>query len=239
MAVCTDELSNLDRTVLIDTNNLLMIENGVIKTGSGKIVEIAIGSQSGGLEIEPMIADNVIEIPGYDLETGLVYNITQESNESNWGRFTIYAYLKNGATTKTLEISLQLFDDFNQNIYTSILLPNEFEITENALIYKTITIPEPGFKTISLQFETDNDISQVESIYIDMYRFDKPKTIDNLIIKSYALDPIVSVPGQAWYNTTENVWKMTFLDNDGNLIIKTYNYKDELNTDDLIWMSVL
>lgn len=242
MSVCTDEFTNLKRDIIINTKDILQLENGVIKTSTGKIVEIAIGSQTGGMEIEPIVADNIIEIPGVDLDTVSAFAVRQEQTENNWSNFTLYAYLKPGSTLRTISIKVKLQSSTGDIIFEKVLLPTEYDITENSLIYNKITIPYPGFRIITLTFNEPNsgvEIQAIDSIYIEMYSFDRPQTIENLILKSYATDPIVSVPGQAWYNTTEHVWKMTFANDAGQLIIKTYKSSDDINADDFIWMSVL
>jgi len=242
MGICTNEITNLTKTVHINTKDILILENGVIKTTTGKVVEIAVGSQSGGLEIEPIIADNLIEIPGADLIAGSTYTVTQETADSDWSNFRIFVELKNNVASPSLSIHMKLYNKTNDLIYDKTILPAEYITLQKTILFNQITIPYPGFRKISLTFDNDNsatELTNVQKLSIDMFKFDRPQTIENLIIKSYPLDPIVSVPGQAWYNTTENVWKMTFLNESGNIIIKTYAYADGISADDLIWMTVL
>jgi hypothetical protein len=240
--ICVDEITNLERDIIIPVKDILVLEDGVIKTTSGQIISVAIGGTS-GLDIETMYSDNEIIIPNALLNISTTYEFTQEFGENNWGEYQIIANMNVPLTThkSRLNVRVRFYDQSDMIIDEKYLLPTEYLASTNQLVFQTHQYPYPGFKKIVFNFLDSTEIAYVAIFKTLLYKFARTTPIDNLIFKSYYIDPIVTIPGQAWYNLTEKVYKYTSLDENNNVIIKTLTDGQDPNkiASDLIWLSVL
>jgi hypothetical protein len=240
--IYTDEITNIDRDIRVPIKDILVLEDGVIKTTSGQIISIAIGGTS-GLDVETMYSDNEIIIPNSELNISTTYSFIQETGENNWGECRIIANMNVASTVhkNRLNVKVRMYDGNNEIIDEKNLLPLEYDAQLNRLIFQTFVYPYPGFKKISFNFLDATEVAYVSIFKADLFKFARTTPVDNLIFKSYYLDPIVIMPGQAWYNLTEKVYKYTSLDEDNNVIVKVLQDGQDPDkiASDLIWLSVL
>ena len=248
--IYTNKLTDMDGNINIDVNNILVLENGLIKNPYGKIIDIIVGNDIYGLGLETLESDNEIEVLGTSLAQATWYNFNQEPNDNNWANYKILVKLKSSIIIedivhKQLGIKMKI-ETVDGSITENILYHNEIDSINKILKYNKISYDNPGFRKLSFWLVSGTSANtiiptEIDKIIIQLYTFENSRATSNVIVKSYPVDPIVTGPGESWYNSTENVWKFTLLDANGNTVVKTFATMQDLSSaiDNTIWMTAV